>query len=247
MKLVTVTWSYEDEPKVDNSFLVLSFLKNNNISDIHNIHFNRNNYKDLESEFNEKFGNQYEFLLYRIFLLKDYLLKSDLENIVFADTNDVVCLNSINNIVIDPNSVVFSSERHRYPNEESIGNWSPMHLYPEYNKINELFLNGGLSYGTKESFIKLFDICINEIFPLEYKNFGGDQGVYTYFFINLNDGLIKIDETKYFLSTYLKSPNDFRKDDIGVYSLKTNSYPIFIHDNGWNYGSPKFINHFNLI
>jgi len=59
--------------------------------------------------------------------------------------------------------------------------------------------------------------------------------------------LIKIDETKYFLSTYLKSPNDFRKDDIGVYSLKTNSYPIFIHDNGWNYGSPKFINHFNLI
>jgi len=76
MKLVTVTWSYEDEPKVDNSFLVLSFLKNNNISDIHNIHFNRNNYKDLESEFNEKFGNQYEFLLYRIFLLK-------LHNILF--------------------------------------------------------------------------------------------------------------------------------------------------------------------
>jgi hypothetical protein len=247
MKLVTVTWSYDDYPKIEDSFLHVSFLKNNKIEDFHNIHFNRNNYKDLESQYNQMFGNQYEFLLYRIHLLNEYLKNSDLDEIIFADTNDVVCLNDINTININPTSVIFSSERHRYPNEESIQNWTPNHLYPEYNKTNELYLNGGLSCGKKESFIRLFDRCINEIFPLQYKNFGGDQGVFTYFFINLNDGLIKIDETKYFLSTYLKSHNDFRKDKNGIYSINNNSHPIFLHDNGWNYGSPKFINHFNLL
>lgn len=248
MKLITVTWSYDDKPTIDESLLYKSFLKKNNVEDFYNIHFNRNNFKDLEHEFNVKFGPQYDYILYKIYLLNDYLKNFDLDDdLIFSDTNDVVCLNNINNIIINPNYIIFSSEKHRYPNEESVKNWQPNYLYPEYNINKELFLNSGLSCGKKETYLKLFEICINDVFSLEYKNLGGDQGVFTYFFINFNNELIKIDETKYFLSTYLKSPIDFNKDETGLYSIKGDSYPIFVHDNGWNYGSPKFINYFNLI
>jgi hypothetical protein len=249
MKLVTVTWSYDDQSNIENSILYKSFLKKNDRENFYSIHFNRNNFKDLECEFSAKFGHQYDYILYRIYLLNDYFKTIELndDDLILSDTNDVVCLGNINNIVTNPNYIIFSSEKHRYPNEESVKNWSPNYLYPTYNTNKELFLNGGLSCGKKEKYIELFEKCINNVFKLEYKNFGGDQGIFTYFFINFKDELIKIDETKYFLSTYLKSTIDFNKDNNGIFSIKDNSYPLFIHDNGWNYGSPKFINYFNLI
>jgi hypothetical protein len=51
----------------------------------------------------------------------------------------------------------------------------------------------------------------------------------------------------YFLSTYSDSPSNYIFMDGKLKNLLSNQTPIFIHDNGWNYGSPKFINHFNLI
>ena len=47
------------------------------------------------------------------------------------------------------------------------------------------------------TFIKLFDSCINNVFPKEYKNFGGDQGVFTYYYINNeNDEIVLDRDTK---------------------------------------------------
>ena len=44
IKLVTVTWSYDDTYEINDSFLIKSFLKYNDESDLIKIHFNRNNY-----------------------------------------------------------------------------------------------------------------------------------------------------------------------------------------------------------
>lgn len=251
IKLVTVTWSNEDEPNIDESFLVKSFLKKNKKSDLINIHFNRNNYEQLENEFKSKFGYQYEFLLYRIFLLKDILVNLNNDLLIFSDTGDVVCVDNIQ-ILKDkiPNNIIFSSENHRYPNEDNILNWELNYKYPKknYNDVN--FLNAGISFGSRINFINLLSECINEIFPKKYTNFGGDQGVFTYYYINnnLQTNLIKLDnEYEIFLSTYSKSYHDFYYEDGKLINYTYKTRPLFIHDNGWNYGSPKFISHFNLL
>ena len=53
MKLVSVTWSYEDESNVKDSILYKSFIKHNDESDFINIHFNRLNYDELEKKFKD--------------------------------------------------------------------------------------------------------------------------------------------------------------------------------------------------
>jgi hypothetical protein len=235
VKLISVTWSYENSIDLKDSFLLKSFLKKNNIKDFINIHFNRNDYKELEEEFNSKFGYQYEYLLYRIFLLKEKLKNlDDCDNIIFSDTNDVVCLRNIQDIPID-DKIIFGSEAHRYPNKSNITNWEPSYLYPEENEDIRNYINAGISYGKKNNFIKLYENCVLQVFPKEYKNFGGDQGIFTYYYINIKDNLIDLDNNKYILNTYSKSYE----------SYSDNFY--FIHDNGWNFGSPRFISHFNLI
>lgn len=251
IKLVTVTWSYDDTYEINDSFLIKSFLKNNDESDLIKIHFNRNNYKDLETEFNSKFGYQYEFLLYRIYLLKEKLSEIVDDLLIFSDTGDVVCLDNIQKLdSINFDNLLFSSENHRYPNEVNIMNWSPNYRYPQENYDMLNYLNAGLSFGKRENFITFLNECVNTIFPNEYKNFGGDQGVFTYYYINnnINTNSIRLDNTfQIFLSTYLKSYHDFKLEDGKIVSLAYNTTPMFIHDNGWNYGSPKFINHFNLL
>jgi hypothetical protein len=249
IKLISVTWSHNDTYNFEDTILYKSFIKSNNKDNFYNIHFNRNNYQKLEMEFSEKFGYQYEFLLYRIFLLKQELLNLNFDFIIFSDINDVVCLSDINQLnPINSTEIIFSSEKHRYPNEENITNWEPNYKYSLSDVENKSFLNAGLSIGKRESFIELFDECIKNVLPKEYKNFGGDQGVFTYFYLNNQKNKILLDsQTKYFLSTYSDSPSNYIFMDGKLKNLLSNQTPIFIHDNGWNYGSPKFINHFNLI
>jgi hypothetical protein len=249
VNLVSVTWSFDDSFDAENTFLYRSFIKNNDKNNFYNIHFNRNNYLELEKEFNIKFGHQYEFLLYRIFLLKDTLLKYNFDTIIFSDINDVVCLYNISKIDFElKDKIIFSSEKHRYPNEINITNWLPTYKYNLEDENSRTYLNAGLCIGKKETFIKLFDKCINYVFPKEYKNFGGDQGVFTYHYINNENNKIILDrETKYFLSTYSDSPSNYTYENGEFKNIKTGQLPLFIHDNGWNYGSPRFINHFKLI
>lgn len=248
IKLISVTWSYEDIFNIENTFLYRSFIKHNDKENFYHIHFNRRNYQKLEEEFNNKFGYQYEFLLYRIFLLREELTKHEFDVIVFSDTNDVVCLSNLNEIKFYENKIIFSFEKHRYPNESNITNWEPNYKYGVEDDVSRTYLNAGLSIGTKDDFIKLFNECIEIVFPKEYKNFGGDQGVFTYHYLNVKNNNILLDKTnKYFLSTYSDSPSNYEFINGRIKVLNSNQTPIFIHDNGWDYGSPKFINHFKLI
>ena len=235
IKLLAITWNYEDSYDLTNTFLYKSFIKNNNPDDLIQIHFNRNNYIDLEKEFDTRFGYQYEFLLYRIYLIRDKvknLINS--EYIIVADTSDVVCLDNINTIN-PPDYILFSSEANPYPHSK--GDWG-VPDYSEDERNNRHYLNGGLFISPKGQYLDFLNSIVENIFPKNLKSFGGDQGVFSYHYLNKNNPTIVLDkEFKLFLCIYERNANDFINY----------KFPIFIHDNGWNYGSPRFIEKFNLI
>jgi hypothetical protein len=249
IKLLLVTWSYDDHYDLKNTFIYKSFIANNSESLIQHIHFNRNNYQKLEQEFNSKFGFQYEFILYKIFLLRDKLNDINTEYVIYSDTTDVVCLSDIQQIKFENSSkVLFSSEFHRYPNESTLSNWEPINQYTQSDIINRNFLNSGLYIGKTEKIIELLSYCIENILPKEYKNFGGDQGVYTYCYLNSAQKYIELDSnSNLFLSTYLRSSNEYLLQNDRLTHRTNKNSPIFVHDNGWNYGSPKFIEQFKLV
>lgn len=246
-KLLIVTWSYEDSFNLTQTRIYKSFIRENNSENILNIHFNRNKYEEIEQSFKDMFGYQYEYILYRIFLLSEELKKLYFDNIIFSDSDDVVCMRDISKIKIPADYIIFSSEKHQYPNMESIYEWEPKNKYSIENIQIANFLNAGLSMGERKLFIKLYDKCCDEILPKKYKNFGGDQGIFTYYYINDLSPKIVLDyEKKYFLNTYSDKYENYHVLENQIVCNINGNKPYFIHDNGWNYGSPKFIEHFKL-
>jgi GR25 family glycosyltransferase involved in LPS biosynthesis len=234
MKLITITWNYEDSYDISDTFLYKSFIKNNNPDNLIQIHFNRNNYKDLEDQFSEKYGFQYEYILYKVYLLMDRIKNVSADYIIMADAFDTVCLDDINTITPN-NYILFSSEANIYP--YSKGDWG-VSDYSEENINSKNFLNSGLIMAPKGDYINLLYNAIHNILTHNLKSFGGDQGIFTYHYLNKSTPIIHLDKNcNLFLSTYLRDHNSFVKDKL----------PIFVHDNGWNYGSPRFIEKFNLI
>ena len=245
MKLVSVTWSYEDESNVKDSILYKSFIKHNDESDFINIHFNRLNYDELEKKFKDFYENQYDYILYKIFLIRDLIKQIDDDIIIFSDTNDVVCLNNITEISYD-GGIIFSSERHQYPNDISI--WKPTKKYSDQDIFEQNFLNSGLVISEKKLYVELLDSVIQNVLPLHYKTFGGDQGVYIYHYINEFSPKIILDKKRnIFVSTYLTSYDWYIPENGKLVYKPTNRCPTFVHDNGWNYGSPKIIERYRLI
>jgi hypothetical protein len=164
---------------------------------------------------------------------------------IFSDTTDVVCLGKISDIEYN-GGIVFSAERHQYPND--ISSWGPVNRYPQENLDNSNFLNAGLHISDKSLYLEFLESVIENVLPIEYKTFGGDQGVYIYYFINGILPKISLDvDRKVFVSTYLTSPEWYRVEDGKLLYNPTNSHPFFVHDNGWNYGSPKIIERYRLI
>ena len=167
MKVVAVTWSFEDTFDIERTTLYRSFIKNNKKEDIVNIHYNREDYKKEEEDFKGRFGNQYEFLLYRIYLLKDRLKDIEEQTLIFSDTNDVVCLGDIKNIS-HSGGIKFSAEKHQYPN--NIDSWKLREEEQvKYSKEGE-YLNAGLQIAKKSEYIKLIENVIENIIPLDYKD-----------------------------------------------------------------------------
>lgn len=245
MKLVTVTWSYSDISEIENSLVYKSFLKHNDKNDFVNIHFNRSNYAELEKKFELLYGHQYDYILYKIVLFRDIIEEIKDDIIIFSDTNDVVCLSNITEISYDK-GIIFSSERHQYPNDISV--WEPTKNYSEKNIFETNFLNSGLIISEKKLYIELLDSVIQNVLPLNYKTFGGDQGVYIYHYINEFSPKIILDKNRdIFVSTYLTTHDWYSLEDDKLKYKPTNTYPMFVHDNGWNYGSPKIINEFKLL
>jgi hypothetical protein len=234
VKLITVTWSYEPTYDIKSTFLYRSFIKFNDVENFIHIHYNRNDYLSLEFEFKEKYAYQYEYLLYKIFLTRNIIQKIDSDYFIFSDASDVVCLGNIDSLTIQ-DEILFSSEINQYPS--SFGDWGGIDYTPNDHK-NKNYLNAGLFLTNKENYIKLLDNVINNILPKNLKSFGGDQGVFIFHYLSNNLPKIILD-TNYtiFLSTFSRHRD----------SIKIEDFPLFVHDNGWDWGSPRFITNYNLI
>jgi len=233
-KLITITWSDSDDYNIKDTFLYRSFIKNNPIQYFVHIHYNRNNYKDLEQIFSSNYGFQYESILYKIFLTKEKLQNIEADYLIFADANDVVCLGDINTLP-SPDKILVSSEINQYPS--SMGDWGGLE-YSDNERSNKHFLNSGLFMASKENYINLLSNITNNVLNNHLKSFGGDQGAFIYHYLSKHQPEIVLDkEYKVFFNTY----NRHHEDYIGY------NFPMFVHDNGWNWGSPRFIEKFNLI
>lgn len=236
MKIITTTWSYDDVYPIQDTFLWKSFIENNSKDQFIHIHYNRSNYVDLEKDFEERFGFQYDYILYKVYLLRDQLSNLlDINDLIFCDATDTVCMGCVNNIKPIQN-IIFSTEINQYPS--SLGGWGDSVQWSADQLYNKEFLNSGLFQTNIVTFKKILDYVIDNILPLNLKTFGGDQGVYTYHYLSQYNPMISLDiSSELFLSTYCRNIKDYTLNDL----------PLFIHDNGYNYGSPRFIENFNLI
>ena len=118
-----------------------------------------------------------------------------------------------------------------------MGDWGGLeYTYDEQN--NKHFLNSGLFASTKQNYITLLNSVVENIFPKNLKSFGGDQGIYIYQYLSKNEPKIVLDKSSnLFFNTFSRDYNDYNNY----------KFPLFVHDNGWNWGSPRFIEKFNLI
>jgi hypothetical protein len=257
-ELIIVTWNNADSADVSEQKLCKSFKFFNPERKIHQIHFNRGRFHDLEIQFEKNFGCQYEFILYRMFLLRYKLRELDMENIVLCDTGDVTCMGNINEI---PNSldlneyVFFGMERNQWPTDRAKEKWNDYKDYSGFDRLNNCFLNAGTILAKRETHIELLEKCVNMVLPRmvhSTREFcaGDDQAAFTYYYNNFNqeDGSkIKLDYSNVFsTNTYKTSPEDYVMKDKRIYSKQTGIAPLFIHDNGWDHGSPRIHDYFKL-
>jgi len=262
--LIVATWSSQDTVDISQSILMRSFKRYNSLDQVIHIHFNRNNYSSLEHEFAKKYGYQFEFILYRIFLFRDalkkILLEKRLKRVVFCDTSDVVCQGSIEDIPdsFDLDSyILFGAEKNQWPGLEAKKKWVGYRDYSPFDLSNRYFVNAGVSFSKLSMFVDFLDQCVYNVLPnfphsLNTMAYGGDQGVYTYYYNNLNcigtNPKIKLDYGNILaLNTFSTNLEDYYFYNQKVYSVHTGIAPVFVHDNGCKYhGSPKLTQEFNL-
>lgn len=235
VKLITVTWSFDKNFPIENSFLYRTFTKHNTLENFVHVHYDRNEYTSLEQEFSERFGYQYEYILYKIYLTRKIIESIESDVIIFADANDVVCRGNIQTILPPDNYILFSAEANQWPS--SRGDWGGLDYSYEARQKSE-YLNAGVFVTTKQMYIQLLDTVITQIFPTNLKSFGGDQGIFTYHYLSNFTPSIQLDtEFSTVISTFSRSYESFIDKQL----------PMFVHDNGWGHGSPRFIQKFNLL
>jgi len=252
-KLVTITWSQEPTYDITRELLYKSFKLNNPDIEIIHHHFNINDYNDLLKTFNERFAVQSDYIFFKIYLLHDLIKKIDSKYIIFCDTTDVTCTSNVQHLseIFDlENYVIIGQEKNDFPKDFERNTWVNYTDYSGYDLENKTFLNSGVIVSKKENYLNLLEKLIDNVLPLDLKHFRGDQGVYTYYYntFNKQDNLIRLDYSSLLVvNTYLRLGDDYLSLGNKISSKFNAIKPIFIHDNGYHYGSPKYKEHFKLI
>lgn len=251
IKLLTITWSHENNFEIENTSLYKSFKKFNPHIEIIHHHFNRGHYYNLEREYGNKFHSESEYLLYKITLLHEKIKDINSEYIIFSDANDVTCLKPVDFLidVFDLESyVIFGHEKNIWPTIASKSSWPNYKDYSEYNILNKFYLNSGMILGKKELFISMLENIINNVFSTGIQTFNNDQGVYTYYYNMELEPKIKLDYSNIFaVNTFNRTHDEYYLNkDNKIVSNYNGVVPCFVHDNGWNHGSPKYQNYFEL-
>jgi FkbM family methyltransferase len=249
MKLLTITWSYEPYFQIEKTNLYKSFKKYNPQVELVHVHFNRGDYRKIEQEYVSKFSTQGEYILYKVVLLRDIIKNLDTDYVIFCDANDVVCLSPIDGLLnfydLD-NNVIIGHEKNQWPMPQRKSEWQGYKDYSGYDSLNSTYLNSGVILSKKDKYIELLNKLIDNVLINDIKTFGGDQGVFTYYYNTFND-LIKLDYAGVLVvNTYLRNVNEYYLNGSSLVSNSTGVKPYFLHDNGWEYGSPRYRTHFNI-
>ena len=251
-KLITATWGHSEQYHLHSTTLYRTFTKYNGSKDIVNFHFNRGHFNELEHKYHETFGTQSEFILYKIDLLREKVKSLDTKYVIFCDANDVTVTTTIDNNLFDlfdlDNKVVFSGERNDWPKDHMVAHWPNYKGYNEWDRANRMFLNSGVQLAKKEVYLALLDSCVQEVWENKLTGYGGDQGVFTWHYNMNNCPAIQLDTACNFaLSTYDSDITQYYCYKDRVINSKTGTKPIFIHDNGSNYGGKMFAKNFGLV
>lgn len=250
IKVITVTWSHNENYEIEKTTLYRSFKKFNPHKDIIHHHFNRGHYWREESEFAQRFGRESEYLLYKIHLWRDIVRDIDADYIIFCDANDVVCLAPVDELISQfdlDNHIIAGHEKNLWPTPEAKQTWPDYNDYGIYDTEERKFLNSGMILAKKDMYVNMLDSMVDNVMSKGINTFNNDQGVYTYYY---NTGVlpkIKLDySNKFVVNTFSRSHDEYYLENGRLISKKNGTSPIFVHDNGWNHGSPKFLNHFEL-
>jgi hypothetical protein len=179
ISLAIVTFSHSDSNnEVMNSPLCKSFKKFNPDKEIYHHHFNRGKHSQKESEQWIKFGkglvhqvqSQTEFITYRIDLWREYLRNIDSDYIISCDTNDVVCLGSVDYLInmfdLD-NFIIFGHEKNTWPTQEIKSTWKNYQDYNGFDLSERKFLNAGMILAKREKYIELLDSVMDNVLSNE--------------------------------------------------------------------------------
>lgn len=250
--LLTVTWSYEPSFNIEATTLYRSFKHFNPTTQFKHLHFNRGHFWKQEAEFVQKFGPESEYILYKIVLLKDALAQLDTDYVIFCDANDVVCLNNVDYLLQKfdlTNRVIVGAEKNQWPPKETKETWKQFGFedYSGFDAENNFYLNSGMILASKVNFEAMLQNMIDQILTKGVKNFRNDQGVYTWYYTSKLEPKIELDYQNVFVvNTFSRSVDEFELIDKKLRSKANENFPCFVHDNGWNHGSPKYVNAFQL-
>lgn len=250
--LATITWSHQPSFPIEKTTLYKSFRYFNPEKPFVHHHFNRGHYWQQEAEFAQKFGAESEYILYKIVLLKKQIQQIDTDYIIFCDANDVVCLNNVDSLLKDfdlENSVVVGAEKNQWPPKETKETWKQYGFkdYSGFDAENNFYLNSGMILATKSNFIQMLQTMEDAVLTKGISNFRNDQGAYTYYYTASLEPKIVLDyNNKFVVNTFTRSVDEFEFRDNKLYSKANGNAPCFVHDNGWNHGSPKYVNAFQL-
>jgi len=250
IKLVTCTWGYSDTFPIQGTVLYRSFIRNNPEENFVHFHYNRGAYYAEEQQYLTRMGTQAEYILFKIELLKKSVEELETDYLVFADATDVFCTDNIEHLpkVFDlEKHIVFSGERNDWPKQNMISHWENYPGYKQHDLANRTFLNSGVQLAKKEKYLELLNSCLEKFCVHNITGHGGDQGVYTWHYNTQEEPKIILDYSKSFAwSTYDSNIEEFYKTGNKVACKNFGTTPVFIHDNGTNYGGQRFASRFGL-
>jgi hypothetical protein len=247
--LVLISWGWGDQHNIETTWSYKSFKKHHPEYPIKHFHFNRGHHHELERKFNEDFGPESEYLIYKIFNMLQKVNEIETEYFVFTDSTDVYCSSKIDAVkdYYDLNDyLIFGHEKNDWPKPEVRCLWPDYTDYSPYDIQNKNFLNSGVFVGKTANYKKMLEVMVHDVLPkkLHTKN---DQGMFLYYMNTLLEPRIKLDLGSFLvLNTYNRNENDFYRKGNKLYYKSENKSPIFVHDSGTPWGGAKLITKFGL-
>jgi hypothetical protein len=160
-----------------------------------------------------------------------------------------VCLRNVDHLLglFDlENNVIFGMEKNDWPKKTVRDTWEGYTDFDEFHIKNSYYLNASVVLVKKEVYINFLQSIIDNILPANAKDVS-DQGMFSWHYNAKALPYIKLDTSSLFVvSTYNRPLEDYYMHDGKLYSSHNGIAPCFVHDNGFQWGSPQYQVQFDL-